>query len=175
MQKILIGVFVLLVAGLGVLLFLKPTSVVVTPDTAYKNIAVSIDNETFQLINGVSKVESAPGSASLTTVQYFGNETWGDFNGDGSGDVAFIISKDGGGSGTFYYVVVALKTKSGYTATNPIFLGDRIAPQTTEFRDGKIIVNYADRKIDEPMSASPSVGVSKYLVVENGKLTEVTQ
>jgi hypothetical protein len=68
--------------------------------------------------------------------------------------------------------VAALKTESGYTGTNAVFLGDRIAPQTTSITDGTLIVNYADRAPGEPMTAAPSVGVSKYLVIQNGTLVD---
>ena len=51
-------------------------------------------------------------------------------------------------------------------------MGDRIAPQTTEFRNGEIIVNYADRKSSDPMSASPSVGVTRYFKVSGAELLE---
>ena len=105
--------------------------------------------------------------------EYFGNEVMADFNGDGLKDTAFILTQNSGGSGTFYYAVVALSSKGGCKGTNAILLGDRIAPQTTEFSNGKIIVNYADRKPTEPMSATPSVGVSKHLEVKGGSLVEV--
>lgn len=106
--------------------------------------------------------------------RYFGNEARGDFNGDGKEDIAFLLTRTPGGSGTFYYVAAALGADNGFVGTNAVFLGDRIAPQTTEFRDGNIIVNYADRKPGEPMTASPSVGTSKRLKVQGGQLIEVT-
>jgi len=53
------------------------------------------------------------------------------------------------------------------------YIGDRIALQTTNIKDGEICVNYADRKVDEPRTAAPSVGVTKYLKVENDRLVEV--
>lgn len=121
--------------------------------------------------NAEYTIEGQPVTLSGNT-RYFGNEMKGDFNGDGLEDVSFIITRDEGGSGTFFYVVVALNSADNYTGTNAIFLGDRIAPQTTEFRDGLIIVNYADRKPDEPMTARPSQGVSKYLKVVNSVLVE---
>lgn len=102
--------------------------------------------------------------------QYFGNEAYGDLNGDEMEDIAFIVTDSGGGSGTFFYIVVALKTQTGYEGTNGVFLGDRIAPQSTEVRGSEIVVNYADRKDDEPMVATPTVGISKYFVVENNEL-----
>ena len=142
-------------------------------DTRYKDARYVIENKQVTLVNGVNVVEAAPGSASKVTTRYFGNEAKGDFNGDGKEDVAFLLTQDTGGSGTFYYVVAAIATASGYQGTNAIILGDRIAPQTTEFRDGKIIVNFADRLPSEPMTAKPSVGVSKYYKVVDGQLGEV--
>ncbi len=141
--------------------------------TEYKNGTYIIDGRSTTLINGVSRAPAAPGSASQVTTTYFGNEATGDLNGDGVPDVAFLLTQNSGGSGTFYYVVVALKTPQGYQGTNAILLGDRIAPQTTEIRNGELIVNYVDRNPGEPMTAQPSLGVSKYMLVEKGSLVEV--
>lgn len=141
-------------------------------DAEYKNGTYTVDGKAVTLLNGVSDVPIAVDSASHIITRYFGNETFGDLNGDGVLDVAFLLTQNGGGSGTFYYAVAALKTDSGYQRTNAILLGDRIAPQTTEIRNGEIIVNYAERTPGEPMTAQPSVGVSKYLSVENGTLIE---
>ena len=105
--------------------------------------------------------------------RYFGDDTIGDLNGDGIPDVAFIVTTDGGGSGTFYYVIAALETGGGYVATNAVLLGDRIAPQTLSIKNGEVMANYADRKPGEPMTTEPSVGVTKYLKVEGTTLVEV--
>lgn len=102
--------------------------------------------------------------------RYFGNEAISDLDGDGRPDVAFLFTQDQGGSGTFYYVAVALGSAHGYVGTNAILLGDRIAPQTTMIQDGDLIVNYADRKQGEPMTTQPSVGVSSYFKIVDGKL-----
>lgn len=141
----------------------------------YKDSTYTIDGQSVTLVNGMSEVEVAPGSASKIITRYFGNEAEGDLNGDGVSDIAFLLTQTGGGSGTYYFVVVGLKTDTGYTGTNAILLGDRIAPQTTEIRDGKLIVNYADRNAGEPMTARPSMGVSKYLEISQGVLVQSTQ
>ncbi len=133
----------------------------------------TIDDRSVALSAGVAQTPAAPGSASMTTTRYFGNEATGDLNGDGAPDIAFILTQDGGGSGTFYYVAVALRRGDGYVGTNAVLLGDRIAPQTTEIHDGLLVVNYAERAPGEPMTAQPSQGVSKYLRVESGQLVEV--
>ena len=138
-----------------------------------RNATYIIEGKEFTLVNGKSEKEIAPGSASKIITQYFGNDVKADFNGDGIEDVAFLLTQDSGGSGKFYYVAVALSLKDGYKGTNAILLGDRIAPQTTEFKNGEIVVNYADRKLDESMATIPSVGVTKYFKVSDGKLVEV--
>lgn len=139
----------------------------------YKDATYKIEGQNVTLLNGVAETEIAPGSASKLMTRYFGNEAYGDLNGDQIPDIAFLLTQDGGGSGTFYYVVAALKVGYGYEGTNAILLGDRIAPQTTEIKNGELIVNYAERRPGEPMSTQPSIGISKYLKVENGSLVEV--
>ena len=120
-----------------------------------------------KLVNYFVPTQNAP------VENYFGNEATGDLNGDGLPDTAFIFTEDGGGSGTFFYVAVHLKTLNGYKDTNAVFLGDRIAPQTTEIKNGELIVNYADRRPTDPMTTAPSVGVSKYLKVQGMELVEI--
>ena len=94
--------------------------------------------------------------------RYFGNEVTGDLNGDGRDDVAFLLTQETGGSGTFFYVVAALDLPGGLVGTEGLFLGDRIAPQTTELRpDGVVVVNYADHALErEPLE--PAVGRQKH-------------
>ena len=140
--------------------------------TSVKDATYLIEGQPVTLVNGLSEI-NIPNSASKQTTRYFGNEVVGDLNGDGKEDTTFILTQDGGGSGIFYYVAVALAGDSGYHGLNAILLGDRISPQTTEFQNGEIIVNYADRKPSESFSVAPSIGVSKYFKVINGELMEV--
>ncbi|MSQ15264.1 MAG: hypothetical protein EXR50_05320 [Dehalococcoidia bacterium] len=149
------------------------TGVTGTAQKSHKDASYEIEGRVVALTNGVSEVEAALGSASKITTRYFGNEATGDVNGDGTPDLAFLLTQSSGGSGTFYYAVAAVGSNGGYRGTNAVLLGDRIAPQTTEFRGGTFIVNYAERKPGEPMTASPSVGVSKYLKIVNEKLVVV--
>lgn len=171
-KLILIIIAVVVLAGAGYWIYKSITNrpsdkISVDP----RNAIYIVDGAEVVLINGKAE-KDIPGSASKIITQYFGNEIRADFNGDGIQDAAFLLTRNSGGSGTFYYVAATLGLKDGSRGTNAIFLGDRIAPQTTEFQNGEIIVNYADRKINEPMSASPSVGVTKYLKVSDGTLIE---
>ena len=139
----------------------------------YKNATYLIEGSFVTLSDGFFEAEIAPGSASKITTRYFGNEAFGDLNGDGNVDAAFLLIQTTGGSGTFFYLVVALQTTSGVEGTNAIFLGDRIAPQNTVIENGIITVNYADRNPGEPFTTQPSLGVSKYFKIEKNILTEV--
>ena len=166
----LVGTVIVLV----IIIFLvsKKTTVPVSDTAAgYKNASYVIDGTSVTLINGVSSVAAAPGSASMITTRYFGNEVVHDFDGDGRLDVAFILTQNTGGSGTFYYVVAALNKTNGYVGSSAVLLGDRIAPQTTEMSQDPstpdvIVVNYADRKLEEAFSVQPSVGKSVWLKLD---------
>ncbi len=164
----------ILLAGAGVVYglytyigFGKPVQESLPED--FKNASYTIGGELVQLSDGKSEVAIVPGSAAMVVTQYFGNEVYGDIDGDGDEDAAFLITQNSGGTGTYFYLVAALKEEGGYRGTNAVLIGDRIAPQTTEFRDAplpegsRIIVNYADRKPGEPMTAQPSEGKSLYL------------
>lgn len=150
----------------------EPALPVETEQPDLKNITFVLSEIEVTLVDGLSETEAAPGSATKITTQYFGNEVFGDLNGNGKDDAAFLITQDGGGSGTFFYVVAALQTETGYEGTNAILLGDRIAPQTIELQDGMLAVNYTDRKPDEPFTTPPSVGVSKYFQVVDNVMVE---
>lgn len=142
-----------------------------------RNATYLVDGDAITLVNGVSEVEAAPGSAMKKVTRYFGNAVDIDLNGDGAMDSAFLLSQDTDGSGIFYFVVAALNSPDGYVGTNAIFLGDRIAPQNLNIdfdNPAQFVVNYADRKPDEPMTAQPSVGVSRWFKLQDDMLVEIT-
>jgi len=179
MNKTTLVVLVVLVAAGGAWFLMTRTATAPQQAAAdHKNATYSIGGQPVVLVNGRAEAPAAldstgspqAGAASTIITQYFGNEATGDLNGDGVPDVAFLLTQNSGGSGTFYYVVAALKTADGYQGTNAVLLGDRIAPQTTEIRNGQLIVNYADRTASEPMTTRPSIGVSKYLQVQGTSL-----
>lgn len=145
----------------------------VMPMSDEKNTSYIIDGQKIALVNGKNEKELVVRSASKLVTSYFGNEVLKDFNEDGFLDKAFLLTQTSGGSGTFYYVALALGSKEGLVGANSIYLGDRIAPQSTYFQNQEITVNYADRHVDEPMTVTPSVGVSRYFKVVEGSLIEV--
>ena len=149
-----------------------PSSAVVTLDP--KNATYMVEGKEILLVDGRAEEVSSLDSVSKRVTTIFGEPTIGDLTGDGRRDAAVVLVQNSGGSGTFYYVAAAVSTGSGTKGTNAVLLGDRIAPQTIEIKNGQIIANYAERKPSEPMTAKPSVGVTKYLKL-NGTTLEVSR
>jgi hypothetical protein len=139
------------------------------------NATYSVNGQSVSLINGKAQTPAAPGSASNITTMVFGDPVSGDLNGDGTTDAVIMLTQDDGGSGTFYYVAVAINTPSqGAVGTNAVLLGDRIAPQTIEIQNGQIVVNYADRAPGDPMTTQPSMGKTLYLTLTGTTLSTST-
>lgn len=133
----------------------------------FKDAEYVIEGARVRLTDGIA-------STSEAVTRYFGNELMADIDGDGREDVVFLVTQERGGSGRFYYVVAALNTERGYLGSEGYFIGDRIAPQTTEQgmktassdRSRVVIVNYAERAPGEPFTTSPSVGTSVRLLLD---------
>lgn len=138
---------------------IPPVSVAQSP----KDITISVDGEQITLTNGVFERPLAPGSAAKESFRIFGEPVIGDMNGDGIPDAVMYLTRDGGGSGTFFSVVVAVGSGASYVGTNALFLGDRIAPQNITITDGNAVANFAERKPGEAFSVSPSVGKSVWV------------
>ncbi len=162
----IVGVAVAVVVAGGAWYWLNGTGQSAVPAPTFV-----INGQPVTLVDGRAETPAAPGSAEKVVTQYFGNAATGDLNGDGLPDVAFLLTQTTGGSGTFYYVAATLVAADGsYRGTDAVLLGDRIAPQTTEIRNGQLIVNYAERAPGEPMTAQPSIGKSLYLKLDPATL-----
>jgi hypothetical protein len=174
MKKLLIGA--LLIVAILVIGFFAINSYIYEEKQAtavenYKDAEFFIDGHRVKFENGIAETEGAPGSDSKIITRYFGNALKSDLDGDGREDISFILVQERGSSGSFFYAVAALNTEHGYLGSDGYFLGDRIAPQTTEISPNPrhkyvVVFNYADRMLDEPMSTPPSVGKSVYLKID---------
>jgi len=141
-----------------------------------KNATYLIEGKGITLVNGLAEKALAPGSASKQVTRYFGNEAKIDLNSDGVMDSALLLVQENGGSGSFFYVVAALKTANGYSGTNAILLGDRIAPQSTSVdpkNSTQFVVSYGERQKGQPMSSQPTQMVSKTFKIKDGSLVEI--
>ncbi len=142
------------------------------------NTTVEIEGEIFSLKNGIAEKEIAPGATTKNTLRVFGEPLFGDLDNDEDLDATLLLQNDSGGSGIFYYAVLSINNnENGYKNTNTLYLGERIAPQTVEIHDGKAVFNFAERKIDEPMTTRPSIGKSFWVNFDKntGKISELVK
>ncbi|MFZ2523504.1 MAG: META domain-containing protein [Minisyncoccia bacterium] len=149
----------------------------ITDTPSVKNITVKIGNDTFNLVNGKAEIAVAPNSSTKNILMLFGEPVMGDLDGDKDTDAAMLYANNPGGSGTFYYAVLAINNGGTYTATNAMLLGDRIAPQTVEIRDGRAVYNFTERKAGESFAVQPSLGKSVWVNydVKSNQIGELVQ
>ncbi len=168
MKKNYIGIFVFVfVVFLVIFGFYKKEKNFVD----YKNATYIIDGKSVKLTNGLNEEKIANSSSVIKTV-YFGNDLKIDLDSDGREDVVFLLTRQTGGSGTFFYVVASLNKENGFVGSDGFFIGDRIAPQNINKSNNPrhkdvIVVNYADRGYGESMTVPPSFGKSVYLKLDS--------
>jgi len=126
-----------------------------------------------KLVNGVFEEPAAPGSATKTQVQLTKELATGDINGDGFEDALVLLVADPGGSGTFTYLALVLNDNGNPKPIASVLLGDRIIVKSLAIQDGQVVVKLLTRKPDEPMSAKPTVDVTRIFNLEGDRLHEV--
>ncbi len=127
------------------------------------NMSYAVGGETFTLVNGKAEKAYASDSATKNMLSIFGQPLYEDLDKDNDLDAALWLVNNPGGSGVFYYAVLAINNGNDSFTTNALLLGDRIAPQTLEFDSGRALFNYAERKVGEPMITRPSMGKSLWI------------
>ncbi len=80
---------------------------------------------------------------------------------------------DPGGSGTFTYLALVLNQAGKAVPLTAVLLGDRIIVKSMAIQPGNIVVTMLTRKPDEPMSAEPTVEVTRDFKIQDDKLVEV--
>ena len=131
------------------------------------DLTITIDTEEFNMSDGVAVIAPSQGSGTANTLRLIGVPVMGDSDGDGNPDAALLVQHDPGGSGTFYYAVVANNDGGSYRASNALLLGDRIEPRAVEFTDGRFVYTYAERKPGDAMSERGTVEKSVTVTVDN--------
>ncbi len=166
MQKIQIYYFLLLTVLVLTLSIYKFNSKV-DNRFSFTDGTYLINGEKITLKNGLSEIKANSDSKSKIVTRYFGNQARTDLDNDGSEDLVFLLTQETGGTGTFFYVVALLNTSNGPVGSQALYLGDRIAPQTTEIgKNNIIVVNYAERKPGESFAVKPSFGKSIWLKLD---------
>ena len=89
------------------------------------------------------------------------------------GAVVLMQYRSGGGTGRFQSVAACVPNNAGeYIGTYTTLIGDRVLPESVRLENGKIVVEYLDRRVGDPMSAIPIVKKIKVFVVAGGELIE---
>ena len=126
-----------------------------------------------QLQDGFAVVPIAEDSASSLRVTLCDINV-GDINGDDMLDAVALLVAEPGGSGTFYYLTLALGYEEGTLPVDTVFLGDRIMAGNPEIDNGEITLTYWTRPEEAPMSEEPSVQINARYKLEEQHLVEIT-
>lgn len=164
----------LLVTLCCLILYVGSASASRPPDPA--NATYEIGTESITLRNGRSEVPVAPGSAAKRLTVLLPELTaHGEVTGDGAVDTVAILVDQPGGTGSFYYLAVLPGPAAArWPSLGAALLGDRIKVERVSVADGVVTVDYLDRKPDEPMSAPPSVKMTRRFVAKGGVLVPTT-
>jgi hypothetical protein len=167
-------VFRYILAAMGCLAVLTGCSGAPTKAPDPRDATYTIGEDTITLTDGRYEAAAAPGSASKRVVTLLPEKTaTGDLNGDGITDTAVILVDQPGGSGSFYYLAALPGPATDKPVSLPaVLLGDRIIVDTVTIACQKVTVDYLDRKLSEPMSAPPSVKVTKAFTIKDGELRQ---
>lgn len=146
-----VAALILVVIATGTEQIMISKYAVAVPDTTYIQ-------QTAAVLSALSK----PAAASAQPQQYFGMEAYGDLNGDGQSDVAFIIPRTDATLGELYYLAAAIASTTGHIGTNLLFLGNKIKPIDIGIENEIIAIDYAQ--------GSSTTVKKMYANVENGNL-----
>ncbi len=108
-----------------------------------------------------------PGSAAVILTQVIHKPVYVDLDGDNIKEAVTILMQQTGGTGTFYYLVVA---DDGDKIIESYFLGDRIKIVSVKVVNNIIIVEYFEREPGQPMASKPTVKVSKKFKLAGEKI-----
>jgi hypothetical protein len=128
-----------------------------------------IENETVVLRHGCSH-KPIEGSAASIITEVARPPLYVDMNDDGLNDAVLILMQQTGGSGTFYYLAVALGGVASGPVVQSYFLGDRIKVEQLSSVDDEIIIDYLDRTKGQPMSVRPVLSFNKKFKFSSDKL-----
>ena len=139
-------------------------------DADVLNATYTIEDESFSLVNGVAEKEILPGAASKILVRVFSMQFLGDFDRNDFDESAVVLTFDGGGSGTFYYLSVF----DGKKSSNAVLLGDRIDFHSVKrLENREIIANFSKRKESESFAGLPTLMTSVHFTFSEGNLQQM--
>jgi hypothetical protein len=112
-------------------------------------------------------------AGKVATLRLTDKRVVGDVSSDGAPDEAVVFTFTADGDATYYFVTLRRTTGEWHGATtNSIQLGDRIAVEAVRIEGGKLFVDTLDRRRGEPITAVPSVRVTRVFESYAGGLEE---
>lgn len=139
---------------------------------APEDASYRIDDTEIQLEGGVytAPVEN---SSAFRTVRLVGDPAYGSLTEAEENDAAVVIVDEMGGSGSFYYLAVALKDAGGYLGTNAVLLGDRVDLLAVEIDRGIVRVRYRTHGEGEALSMQGSDERQEFFRVSGAGLERI--
>ena len=131
------------------------------------NATFIFDDESITLSEGRSEKVIVHGSALTEETLMTDLLAYGDINSDNKEDVALLLTRSGGGSGTFIYLAAFVSGPVNYKGSEATFIGDRIAPQSISIKGNVVTVDYLDRKVDDSFTTEPTVHTSKQFIYKD--------
>ncbi|HET6364967.1 MAG TPA: hypothetical protein VFG02_07945 [Nitrospirota bacterium] len=108
-----------------------------------------------------------PGSASQVVIQLSDKGAKGIV--DGRETAAAVLVSSGGGSGTFYDLVLVIWGPDGWKHTDTALLGDRVKVHSVSLADREIIVDLTEQGPNDPLCC-PTLRRTKRYLVQDGRL-----
>jgi hypothetical protein len=107
---------------------------------------------------------------STTTLEKF---AFGDFDSDGKGDAAAILSTYSGGTGTFRSLAILLNKGGKPEFLTSLFIGDRVQINSISMDRGEVALDWIVHGPDDPMCC-PTLHKQSIFKLNEGKLKETS-
>lgn len=125
------------------------------------------DSGTVVLTKGKYVEPAEPGSASQVVIQLSDKGAKGIV--DGRETAAAVLVSSGGGSGTFYDLVLVIWGPDGWKHTDTALLGDRVKVHSVSLAGREITVDLTEQGPDDPLCC-PTLRRTKRYLVQDGRL-----
>jgi len=123
-------------------------------------------SKTVMLTRGRYQEPAAPGSASQVVIVLSDKGASGIV--DGRETAAAVLTTSGGGSGTFFDLVLLVRRPAGWKHTDTAFLGDRVKVHSIMLAGKDIIVDLIEQGPGDPMCC-PTLRRTKRYRVQDGR------